>query len=110
MNGEALPELGGRFCAEGIGQGFVAMNVQVIPVGSRTGAIGPRSGLSVAPRFRWECLTSRTVNGIPVPRRKGQADKRYVLFNIGHVPLQLHEMKETLDWFDRYLGPVTMRR
>ena len=37
------------------------------------------------------------------PRR----DKRYVLFDIGHVPMQQHEMKETLDWFDRYLGPVS---
>jgi DNA-binding winged helix-turn-helix (wHTH) protein/formylglycine-generating enzyme required for sulfatase activity/cephalosporin-C deacetylase-like acetyl esterase len=39
-----------------------------------------------------------------------QKDKRYVLFDIGHVPLQQHEMKETLDWFDRYLGPVSVRR
>ncbi len=35
-----------------------------------------------------------------------QADKRYVLFDMGHIPFQQHEMKETLDWFDRYLGPV----
>lgn len=34
------------------------------------------------------------------------ADKRYVLFDIGHVPFQQQEMKETLDWFDRYLGLV----
>ena len=33
-------------------------------------------------------------------------DKRYVLFDIGHVTLQQVETKETLDWFDRYLGPV----
>jgi len=26
-----------------------------------------RFGLSVAPRFRWECLTIRTVNGFPAP-------------------------------------------
>ena len=26
-----------------------------------------RLGLSVAPRFRWECLTSRTVNWFPAP-------------------------------------------
>ena len=26
-----------------------------------------RSGLSVAPRFLWECLTSRAVNWSPVP-------------------------------------------
>lgn len=32
--------------------------------------------------------------------------KRYVLFDIGHIPVQPLEIKETLDWFDRYLGPV----
>lgn len=35
-----------------------------------------------------------------------EKDKRYVLFNSGHVPIQQQEVKETLDWFDRYLGPV----
>ena len=35
-----------------------------------------------------------------------KAEKRYVLFDIGHVPFQQQEIKETLDWFDRYLGPV----
>jgi hypothetical protein len=29
--------------------------------------------------------------------------KRYVLFDAGHVLLQQHDMKETLGWFDRYL-------
>jgi hypothetical protein len=37
------------------------------PVGSRTGAVFRRSGLSVAPRFLWECLTSQTVNPFPAP-------------------------------------------
>jgi len=32
------------------------------PVGSRTGAVFRRSGLAVAPRFLWECLSSQTVN------------------------------------------------
>jgi len=36
-------------------------------VGSRTGAVLRRFGLSVAPRFLWECLTNRTVNRIPAP-------------------------------------------
>ena len=36
-------------------------------VGSRTGAVFRRSGLSISPRFRWECLTIRTVNRIPAP-------------------------------------------
>jgi hypothetical protein len=29
------------------------------PVGSRTGAVRRRSGLSVAPRFLWECLSKQ---------------------------------------------------
>jgi hypothetical protein len=36
-------------------------------VGSRTGAILRRPGLSIAPRFLWECLTSRTVSSFPAP-------------------------------------------
>ena len=36
-------------------------------VGSRAGAVFRRSGLSVAPRFLWECLTSPTVNPSPAP-------------------------------------------
>jgi len=37
------------------------------PVGSRTGAVFRRSGLSVCSPFPWECLTSRTVNPFPAP-------------------------------------------
>ena len=36
-------------------------------VGSRTGAILRRFGLSIAPRFLWECLTSQTVSWVPAP-------------------------------------------
>jgi hypothetical protein len=36
-------------------------------VGSRTGAVFRRSGLSVAPRFLWECLNIQTVNPFPAP-------------------------------------------
>jgi putative transposase len=36
-------------------------------VGSRTGAVLQRSGLSVSPRFLWECLTNRTVSPFPIP-------------------------------------------
>ena len=35
------------------------------------------------------------------------SQKRYILFDIGHLPLQQLEIKETLDWFDRLLGPVS---
>ena len=33
-------------------------------------------------------------------------DKRHVVFESGHHPPNDLTMKETLDWFDRYLGPV----
>jgi hypothetical protein len=36
-------------------------------VGSRAGAVPRRPGLSVAPRFLWECLTSPTVSPSPAP-------------------------------------------
>jgi hypothetical protein len=42
-------------------------------VGSRTGAVFLRFSLSVAPRFLWECLTSRTVNPYPVPATSNPA-------------------------------------
>ena len=32
------------------------------------------------------------------------SEKRYVLFDTGHVLTQQQDMKETLDWFDKYLG------
>ena len=35
-----------------------------------------------------------------------QKDKRHVLFDTGHVPPRNAIVKETLDWLDRYLGPV----
>ena len=42
-------------------------------VGSRTGAAFRRFSLSVAPRFLWECLTSRTVNPFPAPASSNPA-------------------------------------
>jgi serine/threonine protein kinase/formylglycine-generating enzyme required for sulfatase activity/cephalosporin-C deacetylase-like acetyl esterase len=35
-----------------------------------------------------------------------EKDKRYVVFNAGHVPPGDQMMKEILDWLDRYLGPA----
>ena len=33
--------------------------------------------------------------------------KRHALFEGGHMPTQIHDvMREMLDWFDRFLGPV----
>ena len=34
-------------------------------------------------------------------------DKRHVLFDGGHIPRRLAPVKPTLEWLDRYLGPVT---
>jgi hypothetical protein len=32
--------------------------------------------------------------------------KRHGLFDSGHVPPMHSVMKENLDWFDRYFGPI----
>jgi hypothetical protein len=42
-------------------------------VASRTGAILRRSCLAVAPRFLWECLTSKTVSWFPAPATSNAA-------------------------------------
>jgi hypothetical protein len=40
-----------------------------------------------------------------------EKDKRHVLFEAGHADYPVNELiKELLDWFDRYLGPVEGRR
>ncbi len=49
---------------------------------------------------------------VPMFRLLGapEKDKRHVVLEGGHIPLQLHEViKEALDWLDRYLGPVKKR-
>jgi hypothetical protein len=33
-------------------------------------------------------------------------DKRHALFDAGHLPDRNDIIKETLDWLDKYLGPV----
>jgi len=49
---------------------------------------------SQQPMFRWLGTQSK--------------DKRHVLFDTGHSLQAVRPayIKETLDWFDRYLGPV----
>jgi hypothetical protein len=47
--------------------------LRFLSVGSRTGAVLRRLGLSVAPRFLWECLTSRIVSQFPVPASSNPA-------------------------------------
>ena len=46
---------------------------------------------------------------VPMFRLLGSSerDKRHVLFDTGHAGPPQQYIKETLDWFDRYLGPVT---
>jgi DNA-binding winged helix-turn-helix (wHTH) protein len=47
---------------------------------------------------------------VPMFRLLGtpERDKRHILFDTGHVLLQHQDIKETLDWFDKYLGPTSM--
>ena len=43
----------------------------------------------------------------PLMRLLGSKEKRHYVFEGGHVPPRQQEViRETLDWFDRYLGPV----
>ena len=47
---------------------------------------------------------------IPLYEMLGAApeDKRHVLYETGHMPLpHLEVIRESLDWYDKYLGPVT---
>ncbi len=45
---------------------------------------------------------------IPLFRLLGTSlkDKRHALFDTGHLPARNDIIKETLDWYDHYLGPV----
>jgi hypothetical protein len=36
--------------------------------------------------------------------RHGDKDKKYALFDSGHIPPRHVVIRETLDWLDRYLG------
>jgi dienelactone hydrolase len=74
-------------------------------------------GLNYAPRVRMPVLM---VNGrydftepyettqLPLFRLLGtpEKDKKHVVFDCGHVPPWPDVVRETLDWLDRYLGPV----
>ncbi len=55
---------------------------------------------------RYDLFYLAETDQMPLFRLLGASEsrKRYMLFDIGHVPLQQLEMKETMDWFDRYLG------
>jgi len=57
---------------------------------------------------RYDFDTPLTTAQIPLFRMLGtpSKDKRNALSDTGHVPPRNETIKETLDWFDRYLGPV----
>ena len=44
---------------------------------------------------------------LPMFKMLGSAEKKHAVFEGGHIPAKPQEpIKEMLDWFDRYLGPV----
>jgi len=55
---------------------------------------------------RYDLFYPPEADQLPMFRLLGtpEKQKRYVLFDGGHVRLQQNDMKETLDWFDRFLG------
>ena len=57
---------------------------------------------------RYDLFYPAETDQVPMFRLLGAppGDKRYVLFDAGHVLLQQNDMKETLEWFDKYLGPT----
>ena len=74
-------------------------------------------GLHFAPRVRvpvlmingrYDFTSPLETNQQPLFRLLGSkpADKKHVLFDSGHVPPWPDVVRETLDWLDRYLGPV----
>jgi hypothetical protein len=61
---------------------------------------------------RYDLLAPVETSQMPLLRLLGAAEehKRLALFDTGHVVLPGPEMiKEVLDWFDRYLGPVPLK-
>lgn len=65
------------------------------PVGSRTGAVLRRFGLSVAPRFLWECLIIRTVSLFPVPASSNAACRFPALrFPVCFAPWVMRPIKQ----------------
>ncbi len=57
---------------------------------------------------RYDFFFPLDASQIPMFRLLGTPpqDKRHVLLDSGHLPPRDEFIKETLDWFDRYLGPV----
>jgi eukaryotic-like serine/threonine-protein kinase len=74
-------------------------------------------GLNYAPRVRvpvlmingrYDFMEPLETNQKPLFRLLGtpEKDKKHVVFDSGHVPPWPDVVRETLDWLDRYLGPV----
>ena len=61
---------------------------------------------------RYDFIAPLETCQIPMFRLLGspEKDKRHVLFETGHAGPPQQYIRETLDWFDRYLGPVTLLR
>ena len=53
--------------------------------------------------FPYETSQLPMFNALGTPER----DKRHVVFQSGHIPPWNEVIREVLDWFDKYLGPVT---
>ncbi len=68
------------------------VRIPVLMLNGRYDFLGPVE-TAQAPMFR--------LLGVP------EKDKRHVLFDTGHVVLRYQVIKETLDWFDKYLGPTS---
>jgi serine/threonine protein kinase/formylglycine-generating enzyme required for sulfatase activity len=84
-----------------------------LPTGSEPGETDP---LNFAPRITAPVLLMAgrddfrfplKLSQLPLMRLLGSKDKRHYQFEGGHVPPRWQEViREALDWFDRYLGPV----
>jgi hypothetical protein len=61
---------------------------------------------------RYDFLSPLEASQQPLFRLLGSpsGDKRHVLFESGHVPPWPDVVRETLNWLDRYLGPVKTKR
>ena len=84
-------------------------------------SLDPVESLNYAPRVKIPVLM---LNGrqdfifpyessqLPLFRMLGTpaADKKHVVYESGHIPPKMDEaIKESLEWLDRYLGPVATR-
>jgi dipeptidyl aminopeptidase/acylaminoacyl peptidase len=89
----------------------------VLVSGGARGGLPEVTNLNFAPRVRVPVLMLNGRHDFIFPLDETQrplfrllgtpdADKKHVLFDSGHVPPYADVVRETLDWLDRYLGPV----